>query len=170
MMSLNELPGNRLPCAHCIVEHDEHTWRYSNKSKKENERRQRSFDIVRKTNGKKKQRIISLNTCETMNLSVIFIGYFLVVQCFSPVENHFFHWIWNKIQRIVDPIRSQRSFDCGRTDIQPNVPVGIDTARVTGGLSAIDHSFPWMVNVLNVKSLKSCGGSIVGPDTVLTGR
>lgn len=90
--------------------------------------------------------------------------------CISSVDSHFMQWIWNKIQRAVDPATFRRQFDCGKPDVSPVVPVQMDTPRVTGGLSAVDHSFPWMVNVLNVKSLKSCGGAIIAPDTILTGK
>ncbi|CAF1348612.1 unnamed protein product [Adineta steineri] len=97
------------------------------------------------------------------------IVYFLwLILCVQPVENHFFNWIWNKVQHTFDPNKSQRVFDCGTSDILPILPAKMDTPRVTGGLSAVDHSFPWMVNVVNLKSLKSCGGAIIGPDTIVT--
>ena len=33
----------------------------------------------------------------------------------------------------------------------------------------MDHSYPWMVNVVNIKSLRSCGDAIIGPHTIITG-
>ena len=103
-----------------------------------------------------------------MNVSIVFalLCVFLSIQ---SVENHFFNWVWNKVQRVFDPSKSRRIFDCGKSDITPILPQKLDTPRITGGLSAADHSFPWMVNVINVKSLKSCGGAIIGPDTIITG-
>ena len=103
----------------------------------------------------------------SMKFSFVFV---FVVVLVPFVENHFFNWIWNKIQRVVDPTKPRRTFDCGQTDVRPNLPSKFDSPRVTGGLSAIDHSFPWVVNVLNVKSMKSCGGAIISPTTILTGK
>ena len=106
-------------------------------------------------------------TNQRMKLSFFFIVIFLLV---PSVENHFFNWVWNKIQRVIDPTKVQRTFDCGQTDVRPVLPAKMEIPRVTGGLSAVDHSFPWIVNVLNIKSMKSCGGAIISPDTILTGK
>lgn len=95
---------------------------------------------------------------------------FLILSTIPSVENHFLNWVWNKIERVIDPQKPQRTFDCGRSDVKPVLPPKMDQPRVTGGLSAIDHSYPWVVNILNVKSLKSCGGAIISPDTILTGK
>jgi len=100
---------------------------------------------------------------------LIFICFLWLILCISPVENHFINWIWNKIRHTFNPNIPRRSFDCGKSDIPQILPAKLDSPRITGGLSAADHSFPWMVNVLNVKSLKSCGGAIIGPDTIITG-
>jgi hypothetical protein len=94
----------------------------------------------------------------------------LLILCIQPVENHFLNWIWNKVRNVFDPTKSHRLFDCGKSDIPQILPSKMDTPRITGGLSAADHSFPWMVNVINLKSLKSCGGAIIGPDTIITGN
>ncbi|UJR14123.1 hypothetical protein I4U23_001117 [Adineta vaga] len=91
-----------------------------------------------------------------------------LILCIQPVENHFLEWAWHKIKRTFDRNESQRSFDCGKSDVPQILPAKMDTPRVTGGISAADHSFPWMVNVLNVKSMKSCGGAIIGPNTIVT--
>ncbi|CAF1617888.1 unnamed protein product [Adineta ricciae] len=88
--------------------------------------------------------------------------------CIQPVESHFFEWAWHKIKRVIDPHEFERSLDCGLSDVPQILPEKMDTPRVTGGISAADHSFPWMVNVLNVKSMKSCGGAIIGPTTIIT--
>jgi hypothetical protein len=101
---------------------------------------------------------------------LIVVCFLCLILCIQPVENHFFNWIWNKILYAIDPTKSHRLFDCGKTDIPPILPSKMDTPRITGGLSAADHSFPWMVNVINLKSLKSCGGAIIGPDTIITGN
>jgi hypothetical protein len=93
----------------------------------------------------------------------------MLARIYTSVDSHFMQWIWNKIQRAVDPATFRRQFDCGKSDVPPVLPLQMDTPRVTGGMSAVDHSYPWMVNVLNVKSLKSCGGAIIAPDTILTG-
>jgi hypothetical protein len=94
----------------------------------------------------------------------------LLILCIQPVENHFFNWVWNKIRHTFNPNEPKRLFDCGKSDIPPILPAKMELPRVTGGLSAVDHSFPWMVNVINLKSLKSCGGAIIGPDTIITGN
>jgi hypothetical protein len=101
---------------------------------------------------------------------LIVVCFLCLILCIQPVENHFFNWIWNKVRHVFDPTKSRRLFDCGKSDILPILPSKMDTPRVTGGLSAVDHSFPWMVNVINLKSLKSCGGAIIGPDTIITGN
>lgn len=88
----------------------------------------------------------------------------------QPVENHFFTWLKNKVEDKFSLNKPKRTFDCGKTDRKPNIPTKSDTPRITGGISAVDHSFPWVVNVINVKSLKSCGGTIVGPNTIVTGK
>lgn len=105
-------------------------------------------------------------------MKVLFVICFLgLMLCIQPVESHVFNWIWNKIRKTIDPTKSRRLFDCGKSDISPILPSKMDTLpRITGGLSAADHSFPWMVNVMNVKSLKSCGGAIIGPNTIITGK
>ena len=73
------------------------------------------------------------------------------------------------MQRAVKPSVSYRQFDCGKSDISQILPHKFESARVTGGLTAAPHSFPWIVNVLNLQSLKSCGGAIISPNTILTG-
>ena len=90
--------------------------------------------------------------------------------CIQSADSHFFKWAWNKIRHVLDPNESRRPLDCGHSDVPQMLPARMDAPRVTGGLSAVDHSFPWMVNVINVKSLRSCGGTIVGPDTIITGN
>ena len=100
-------------------------------------------------------------------VSIICVLWLLL--CIHPVENHFFEWAWHKIKRVIDPHAFERSLDCGLSDVPQILPEKMDTPRVTGGISAADHSFPWMVNVLNVKSMKSCGGAIIGPNTIITG-
>ncbi len=105
----------------------------------------------------------------TMKLLIV-ICFLWLILCIQPVENHFFNWIWNKVRHAFNPNKSPRLFDCGKSDIPQILPSKMDTPRITGGLSAVDHSFPWMVNVINLKSLKSCGGAIIGPDTIITGN
>jgi len=99
---------------------------------------------------------------------LIVICFLCLILCIQPVENHFLNWVWNKVRHAFDPTKSKRLFDCGKSDIPQILPSKMDTPRITGGLSAADHSFPWMVNVINLKSLKSCGGAIIGPDTIIT--
>lgn len=99
------------------------------------------------------------------------ICFLWLILCIQPVENHVFNWIWNKIRKTIQPNKSIRLFDCGISDIPQILPTKMDTLpRITGGISAADHSFPWMVNVINLKSLKSCGGAIIGPNTIVTGN
>lgn len=86
----------------------------------------------------------------------------------TPIESHFFRWAWNKFQHAIDPNKPQRPFDCGLSDIQPKLPAKFEDARVTGGASAVDHSFPWTVNVINMKSMKSCGGTIISSNIIVT--
>jgi len=86
----------------------------------------------------------------------------------QPTESHFFKWLWNKVHHALNPTETKRSFDCGISDVPQILPSKSDSPRITGGLSAADHSYPWVVNVINIKSLKSCGGAIVSPDTVIT--
>jgi hypothetical protein len=101
---------------------------------------------------------------------LIVVCFLWLILCIQPVENHFFNWVWHKIRHAFNPNEPIRLFDCGKSDILPILPAKMDEPRVTGGLSAVDHSFPWMVNVINLKSLRSCGGAIIGPDTIITGN
>ncbi|CAF2586222.1 unnamed protein product [Rotaria sp. Silwood2] len=96
------------------------------------------------------------------------ICFLCLILCIQPVENHFFNWIRDKIQDKINPTKSRRLFDCGKSTVQQNLPTKMDKPRVTGGISAAAHSFPWVVNVINLKSLKSCGGTIISPDTIIT--
>jgi len=105
---------------------------------------------------------------QTMNYSFC-IYWFCLLSCLQPVDSHILNWAWNKVQNLIHPSNVRREFDCGKSDIPPILPAKFDSARVTGGLSAAPHSFPWIVNVINVKSLKSCGGAIINPNTILTG-
>lgn len=104
-----------------------------------------------------------------MKLLIIICSLWLSLSV-KPVDNHFFSWAWDKVQHKFNPTKSKRAFDCGKSDVPQILPNKMDTPRVTGGFSAVDHSFPWVVNVLNLKSLKSCGGTIVAPDTIVTGK
>ncbi|CAF1021578.1 unnamed protein product [Rotaria sordida] len=99
---------------------------------------------------------------------LILICFLYLILYIQPVENHFLNWIWNKFQDKINPTKSRRLFDCGKSDIRQILPAKIDQPRITGGISAADHSFPWVVNVINLKSLKSCGGTIISPDTIIT--
>ncbi len=101
---------------------------------------------------------------------LIVICFLWLILCVQPIENHFLNWIWNKVQHVFHPNKPERLFDCGKSDIPQILPAKMDTPRITGGLSAADHSYPWMINVINLKSLKSCGGVIIGPDTIITGN
>ncbi|CAF1335800.1 unnamed protein product [Rotaria sp. Silwood1] len=99
---------------------------------------------------------------------LILICFLCLILCIQPVENHFFSWIRDKIQDKISANKSRHAFDCGKSAIQQILPTKMDKPRVTGGISAADHSFPWVVNVINLKSLKSCGGTIISSDTIIT--
>ncbi|CAF2134371.1 unnamed protein product [Rotaria magnacalcarata] len=102
-------------------------------------------------------------------MKLLTVTYFLwFILCIQLVENHFFSWLKNEVKNKINPNKYKRAFDCGKSDIRPILPAKFDTPRVTGGLSANDHSFPWVVNVVNYKSLRSCGGAIIGSNTILT--
>ncbi|CAF0860085.1 unnamed protein product [Didymodactylos carnosus] len=105
-----------------------------------------------------------------MKLSIVY--YFIstvLLLIISPqtVDAHFFNWLWHKVEKLFN-IDTRRTFDCGLSDFPQRIPSAIDQPRITGGISAAEHSWPWVVNIMNLGSLKTCGGTIVSHDTVIT--
>jgi len=103
-----------------------------------------------------------------MKLS-IFVYLFIICLLPQYVDSHFLKWLWTKVKNVFNGEHTLRDFSCGTTDYPQILPPAIsDRPRVTGGISSAEHSFPWVVNVVNLKSLKSCGGALISPDTVVT--
>ncbi|CAF0900557.1 unnamed protein product [Didymodactylos carnosus] len=104
----------------------------------------------------------------TLSIGYYFIFTVLLLTISTrPVDGHFFNWLWHKIEKVFNN-EKVRTFSCGLSDYTQIIPSAIDQPRITGGISATEHSWPWVVNIINLRSLKSCGGTIVSHDTVIT--